>query len=73
MAVSHLQSHSGNQHKPGYSGIHIKPQNRGKLHGALGIPQGQKIPASDLVSRPGDSPAMSKMKNFARNAKKFNH
>lgn len=56
-----------------YSGIHIKPSKVGSLHTLLGVSQKQKIPASKLTTKPGDSPAMKKKKNFARNAKKFNH
>lgn len=55
------------------SGIHIKKSKRGSLHKALGIPEGKKIPASKLASKPGDSPAMKKKKVFARNAKKWHH
>jgi hypothetical protein len=56
-----------------YSGIHIKPSAVGSLHKLLGVKQGDKIPASELASQPGDSPAMAKKKNFARNARKWNH
>ncbi len=51
--------------------IHIKKSKRGSLHKALGIPEGEKIPASKLKDQPGDSPAMKKKKNFARNARKW--
>jgi len=51
--------------------IKIKPQNKGKLHKQLGVPKGQKIPASKLAIKPGDSPAVKKEKQFAINAKKF--
>lgn len=57
----------------GKSGIHIKPSKRGTLHDALGIPRDQKIPASKLKDKPGDSAAMKKKKNFARNARKWKH
>ena len=53
------------------SGIKIKPSKVGTLHTALGIPQGKKIPASKLKTQPGDSPALRKKKNFARNARKW--
>jgi len=55
------------------SKIRIKKKNRGKLHSALGIPQGEKIPASKLKVKESDSPSMVKMKTFARNAKKWKH
>lgn len=55
------------------SGIHIKPSKRGTLHDALGISRDKKIPASKLADKPGDSPALKKKKNFARNARKWNH
>lgn len=51
------------------SGIHIKKSKRGSLHTALGIPQGEKIPASKLKIKPGDSPALRKKKTFAANAR----
>jgi len=53
--------------------IHIKKSKRGSLHKALGIPEGKKIPASMLKDKPGDSAAMRKKKNFARNARKWKH
>lgn len=64
-AVNHASS-SG-------SGIHIKKSKEGSLHTALGVPQGQKIPAQDLSVKPGDSPALVKKKTFAKNAKGWNH
>lgn len=67
MGVKHLTNQSGNQHEAGYSGIHIKPSHRGLLHKKLGIPQGEKIPKSDLVDRPSDSSSLIKEKTFASN------
>lgn len=67
MSVGHLNQYQGNQHKPGNSGIHIKPSHRGLLHKKLGIPQGEKIPKSDLVVHPGDPTALVKEKTFAKN------
>jgi hypothetical protein len=55
------------------SGIHIKKSKRGTLHDALGIPRDKKIPTSKLADKPGDSPALKKKKNFARNARKWKH
>lgn len=51
--------------------IRIKPSKVGSLHSALGVPQGQSIPASKESIKPGDSPAMRKKKQFAINAKKW--
>lgn len=67
MAVNDLHKYGGNQHRPGSSSIHIKPSHRGLLHKKLGVPQGQKIPRSDLTVRPGDSTALVKEKTFAKN------
>lgn len=49
-------------------GIHIKKSARGSLHTALGVPQGEKIPADKLQIHEGDSPALRKKKQFAINA-----
>ncbi len=54
-------------------GIHIKPSKVGSLHTHLGVSQGQKIPASKLADKPGDSPAIKKKKLFARNARTWHH
>ncbi len=56
-----------------YSSIHIKLSKVGSLHKLLGVAQGSKIPASKLSIKSGDSPATRKKKQFAINAKKFNH
>ena len=53
------------------SKIKIKPSKKGSLRKALGVKKGEKIPASKLKSKPGDSAAMAKKKNFARNARKW--
>lgn len=37
----------------------------GALHDMLHIPQGDKIPASDLKSKPGDSPLLRRRKASA--------
>ena len=73
MGVNHLKNQGGNQHKAGYSGIHIKASHKGLLHKKMGVPQGEPMPAKDLVVHPGDSPALVKEKTFAKNAKKWNH
>jgi hypothetical protein len=60
--------------KPGGSGIKINPANKGKLHAALGVPQGQKIPAAKLAAaKKSKNPAVRKEANFAVNARKFKH
>ncbi len=41
----------------------------GALHEALGVPQGQKIPASKLSVKPGDSTLMKRRKNLAKTLK----
>lgn len=53
--------------------IMIKKANRGKLHKALGVKKGTKIPASKLAIKKTDSPAVKKEKQFALNAKKWKH
>ncbi len=54
--------------------IHIKASHKGKLHKALGVPAGKKIPASKLAkAAKSRNPAMRKMANFAKNAKKWAH
>jgi len=55
------------------SKIHIKPENKGKLHKKLSVPEGKKIPASMLQIKKGDSPSTVKQKTFAKNARKWNH
>jgi hypothetical protein len=55
--------------------INIKPSHKGKLHRALGIPKGQKIPIARLqAAKHSLSPAIRKEANFALVAKtKFHH
>lgn len=49
--------------------IKIKPANVGSLHSALGVPQGQKIPASKVAAAAGSSsPNLRKKAVFAKNA-----
>lgn len=51
--------------------LHLK---KGALHKDLGVPQGQKIPASKLASaKNSSSPLERKRANFAINAKKWQH
>lgn len=57
----------------GYS-INIKKSNKGKLHKALGVPAGQKIPADKLnAAAHSTNPKLRKEAQFAINAKKFSH
>lgn len=53
--------------------IKIASSQVGSLHRLLGVKQGNKIPAAELATKSGDSPAMKKKKNFARVAKTWNH
>lgn len=58
----------------GSSHIHIKPANKGKLHAALGVPQGQPIPANKLAAaKKSSSPIVRKEATFAANAKQWKH
>jgi hypothetical protein len=54
--------------------IQIKPSHKGKLHRALGVPQGQKIPPGKLAAALNSkSAALRKEANFAKNAKSWSH
>ena len=54
--------------------IHIKPENKGKLHEELGVPEGEKIPEKKLEkAKKHAAPAEKKQIVFAENAKKFKH
>lgn len=58
----------------GKSGINIKPSHEGRLHRALGVPEGKPIPAAKLAAAKNSSdPAIRKEATFAINAKGFNH
>lgn len=58
----------------GKSSINIKPSHKGRLHKALGVPEGQPIPAGKLAAaRKSKSAAVRKEADFATNAKKFKH
>lgn len=46
---------------------------KGALHEDLGIPLGQKIPASDLEPKPGDSPQLRRRKASAKGFRAMNH
>ncbi len=64
------------QPKTGYAkggGIHIKPENKGKLHKETGTPKGKKIPEAKLeAAKNSSSPAERKRATFAENARHWN-
>ena len=45
--------------------------HKGGLHESLGIPEGQKIPASDLAVKPGDSTRVKRQKRLAQTFAKY--
>jgi hypothetical protein len=47
--------------------------HKGKLHRALGIPEGTKIPASAKEPHTGDSPEMKRMRASAKGFSKMSH
>ena len=52
--------------------IKIKPENKGKLHKALGVAEGKKIPAAALAkAKKSKSSALRNEATFAENAKKW--
>lgn len=54
--------------------IHIKKENKGKLHRELGVKQGEKISVSKLKkAEHSANPAERKRAQFADNARKFHH
>lgn len=54
------------------AGPSIKPSHKGRLHKALGVPAGEKIPAGKLARAAQSSdPHMRQMANYAKNAKKW--
>lgn len=56
----------------GRAPIKIKPSRRGLLHKKLGVPQGEKIPASKVAAaKKSSSPALRKEATFAQNAVKW--
>lgn len=46
---------------------------KGGLHRALGVPEGEKIPAEKLEVKDSDSTHMKHMKNFAKTMGGFKH
>jgi hypothetical protein len=54
--------------------IHIKPSHKGKLHRALGVPAGKKIPLAKIKkAEHSKSAAVRKEARFADNARHFKH
>lgn len=52
----------------------INPKHKGRLHRALGVPEGKKIPAAKLErARHSKNAHMREMANYAENAKHFAH
>lgn len=51
--------------------IQATHMNKGGLHRALGIPEGQKIPASKLVAAAKQGGHIGRMARFAQELKKF--
>lgn len=58
----------------GKSGIHIKPENKGKFT-ATAKAAGKSVQqeASSVLADPNASPTLKRRANFARNAAKWNH
>jgi hypothetical protein len=46
---------------------------KGALHSMLGVPQGEKIPASDLAPKPTDSSLLRRRKASAKGFRAMNH
>jgi hypothetical protein len=66
-AVQHANPDAG-------SGIHINPSQKGSLHEALGVPQGNKIPVSKIKrAEHSSSDSLRKKAQFADNARGFKH
>lgn len=54
--------------------IHIKKSHEGKLHKALGVPAGEKIPLGKIEKAAhSKSPSLRKEAQFALNARHFKH
>lgn len=53
--------------------IEIKPENKGKLHKNLGVPEGKKLTEGELDrAKHSKSAAVRKRATFAENARKWN-
>jgi len=56
------------------SGIWINPANKGRLHKALGVKKGAKIPVARLrKAAKSKNETLRKRAQFALNARKFKH
>lgn len=52
--------------------IEIKKSHQGRLHRALGVPEGRKLALRDLLrAKESDSPTLRKMATFAINARRW--
>ena len=52
----------------------FKPENKGKLHEQLGVPQGKKIPLAKLEKAENSkNPQLRKRAQLAETARHFNH
>ena len=57
-----------------FHGIHIKPENKGKLHAELGVPKGEKLTGGEIAkAKRSRNPAERKRATFAANARKWHH
>jgi hypothetical protein len=55
------------------SSIHIAKNHEGRLHRALGVPEGRKIPASKIQeAMRSNNPHLRQMANFAKNSRGWN-
>jgi len=68
-----MNNMTNNEYLTAKSGIFIAKNKRGSLHKYLGVKEGDKIPADKLRIKDSDSEAIRKKKQFALNAKHFNH
>ena len=58
--------------------IHINPAHKGRLHEAMGVPQGRKLTVGDLMStkkraKHSGNVKLEKETVFAENARKWHH
>ena len=72
MIAAHLAAHHAALRKK--VGVHINPANRGKLHEALHVAKGKKIPlAKEEAAAHSDNETLRKRAQFAINARKWHH
>lgn len=52
--------------------IEIKKSHQGRLHRALGVPEGEKLKLRDLLkAKKSDNPSLRRMATFALNARRW--